>query len=143
MKYLVWKGVALHLFFFYLVTSNSQRRPPPRVAPPSMCAPVRRPPPPPPPSRRPPLPPPPPPAPAPLPPACNPDLRICENLFVGSAAITRCCPLLAHLTDADAAACICSVAKRGELGININPQHAVDLMLKTCSRNSTTYPCNN
>ncbi|KAH1080311.1 hypothetical protein J1N35_020072 [Gossypium stocksii] len=66
-------------------------------------------------------------------------LRVCANVLnlvnvtVGSPQALPCCSLLDGLVDIDAAACLCTAIRANVLGINLNAQVALDLIVNACS----------
>ncbi|KAK4259730.1 hypothetical protein QN277_006032 [Acacia crassicarpa] len=139
--------------------SSPPSPPPPPSSPPSPPPPPSSPPSPPPPPSSPPSPPPPPSSPPSPPPSpsspqgsCPIDvlkLGVCADLLnsvnvtIGSPPATPCCSLLSGLVDLDAAVCLCGAITADVLGINVDVQVALSLILNDCGKNAPGFQCKN
>ncbi|KAG5616617.1 hypothetical protein H5410_016441 [Solanum commersonii] len=64
------------------------------------------------------------------------------GLDVGSPETMACSSAMAGLTDQNAAFCLCTAIKAGEMGpINVSPAVAAGVILKACGRPGTTFNC--
>ncbi|KAK1273133.1 hypothetical protein QJS04_geneDACA012397 [Acorus gramineus] len=60
------------------------------------------------------------------------DLLGLVNVVAGSQLNTPCCSLLAGLADLEAAACLCTAIKANVLGINLNVDVSLSVLLNAC-----------
>ncbi|KAK1305329.1 hypothetical protein QJS10_CPB11g00381 [Acorus calamus] len=60
------------------------------------------------------------------------DLLGLVNMVAGSQLNTPCCSLLAGLADLEAAACLCTAIKANVLGINLNVDVSLSVLLNAC-----------
>ncbi|PIA25258.1 hypothetical protein AQUCO_12000005v1 [Aquilegia coerulea] len=56
------------------------------------------------------------------------------NLVVGTPSSSKCCTLIQGLVDLEAAACLCTAIKANVLGINLNLDIALSLLVSACEK---------
>ncbi|KAK1273548.1 hypothetical protein QJS04_geneDACA012402 [Acorus gramineus] len=64
------------------------------------------------------------------------DLLGLVHVVLGSQLDSPCCSLLAGLADLEAAACLCTAIKANVLGINLNVDVSLSLLLNVCGCNT-------
>ncbi|KAK1273549.1 hypothetical protein QJS04_geneDACA012401 [Acorus gramineus] len=64
------------------------------------------------------------------------DLLGLVNVVLGSQLDSPCCSLLAGLADLEAAVCLCTAIKANVLGINLNLDVSLSLLLNVCGSNT-------
>ncbi|KAK1274527.1 hypothetical protein QJS04_geneDACA012400 [Acorus gramineus] len=84
-------------------------------------------------------------------PSCPRDalkLGVCADLLglvhvaLGSQSNSQCCSLIAGLADLDAAACFCTAIRANVLGVNLNIDVSLSLLLNACGcSNPEGYKC--
>ncbi|KAL9320726.1 hypothetical protein ACSQ67_012565 [Phaseolus vulgaris] len=71
-----------------------------------------------------------------------PDMRICYKLLVPPhLADGSCCPTMAHLSDPDAAACLCAVYKLKHGKTFLPRDDLIDIQFNNCGRKPPHYHC--
>jgi len=80
----------------------------------------------------------------PPPPRECPELGLCLDILgLGQGSPSKdCCPILRGLIEVGAIVCICDKLRSATLGINIDVNLALVLMLKFCGHNETNLICN-
>ncbi|KAF5203785.1 pEARLI1-like lipid transfer protein [Thalictrum thalictroides] len=75
-------------------------------------------------------------------------LGVCANLLGGVVGVitspsnTPCCVLIQGLTDLEAALCLCTAIKANILGVNLNVEISLSLVLNTCGKKVPSgYKC--
>ncbi|KHN14424.1 14 kDa proline-rich protein DC2.15 [Glycine soja] len=73
-----------------------------------------------------------------------PELGLCLDILgLGQGSPSKdCCPILRGLIEVGAIVCICDKLRSATLGINIDVNLALVLMLKFCGHNETNLICN-
>lgn len=63
------------------------------------------------------------------------------GMLIGDPPTTTCCTFLAGLAELEAAVCLCTAIRANLLGINLNVEFSLNLLLFLCGRTPTGFTC--